>query len=107
MLSDPLAVIGVFMMGASVGAIIMHVRYKSLLHDCRKALEFNVSASQQPTMSQPYLMAMSVTGGKQAITQRPASSLHASVKVGRQQRCRPSGLDGSRPQTPPFGALSG
>lgn len=43
LLSDPLAILGIFMMGASVGALLMHIKYKSLPHDCRNALQANLS----------------------------------------------------------------
>jgi CheY-like chemotaxis protein len=38
--SDPLATIGVFMMGASGGAFVTYIKYRHLLGECRKALEF-------------------------------------------------------------------
>lgn len=40
--SGTLAVLSTFIMGASAGALLMHIKYKSLLHDCRKALEANL-----------------------------------------------------------------
>ena len=51
MLPDPLGVLGIFMMGASAGAFVMHIKYKSLLRDCQKALEVDVA--NQRTANEP------------------------------------------------------
>lgn len=43
LLSDPLAVLGVFMMGASAGALLTRIKCKGLFPDRRKALEASPS----------------------------------------------------------------
>lgn len=65
MLSNPLAVLGIFMMGASAGGFVTHIRYRSLLRDCRKAVEIDLA--NQRTPDEP--------------TARPASKPHFGMKA--------------------------
>ncbi len=39
LLSDPLAISGVFMIGASAGALVTYAKYRALLGECRRALD--------------------------------------------------------------------
>lgn len=69
MLSDPLAVFGVFMMGASTGALVMHVKYRGLLKEFRKALEVNLSPRQPARDESPiHHGSFAVTGGDRVAT---------------------------------------
>ncbi|MGA9511568.1 MAG: PilZ domain-containing protein [Candidatus Sulfotelmatobacter sp.] len=50
MLYDPLTVIGIFMLGASAGALVTHIRDKNVLAECRKGLEGSLQSSTAPPM---------------------------------------------------------
>ena len=48
MLSDPLAVVVIFMMGAAAGALVTYAKQKHVLAEYRKALELAVHEKSRP-----------------------------------------------------------
>lgn len=75
MLSDPLAIIGVFMIGASTGAVIMHVKYASILRNYRRAWEAHIRRDEPMTKGPLFHLPVSSTRPeKHRISQKPGLS---------------------------------
>jgi hypothetical protein len=55
LLSDPLATIGVFMLGASGGAFVMYLKYRQLFGLHRKALQVEPPSTPAPPGSKSHL----------------------------------------------------